>query len=385
LYVFVALVGLSNLLDQSLKRLSKRTDKLDWYMDTKMRIRRNVISYFMELLVTTIVLIVFLAYGIPLLTVSSSEPIQNYESKVSLVVFFGIWVLTLYLWEMSYKMQMNAALIVHHLTTVVCIGLAGTHLAITGVWFDLKAFILLGFTALTEQSTFVALILYRMEKWRAAWQCFFFSAIWTVVIKTLFVVLTMYYWGIEVLRPYMDDRANNGDLVMWVYVAWPLALALFGSQLYSAVILWNLAQVSAKKAKLEEADLLYPSLEDKTRAARKKIQTRLGTESSSMSGSRSAGANALFASETMVDLSSLHSQPSVVISNGRVLQRPDKDYDDEDDEDDDSLSEESGAAAPVAPIHVHERDSLPVLHAPQGNDARQRFLVESRSMNRIIF
>ena len=195
----------------------------------------------------------------------------------------------------------------------------------------------------------------------------------------------MYYWGIEVLRPYMDDRANNGDLVMWVYVAWPLALALFGSQLYSAVILWNLAQVSAKKAKLEEADLLYPSLEDKTRAARKKIQTRLGTESSSMSGSRSAGANALFASETMVDLSSLHSQPSVVISNGRVLQRPDKDYDDEDDEDDDSLSEESGAAAPVAPIHVHERDSLPVLHAPQGNDARQRFLVESRSMNRIIF
>ena len=118
LYVFVALVGLSNLLDQSLKRLSKRTDKLDWYMDTKMRIRRNVISYFMELLVTTIVLIVFLAYGIPLLTVSSSEPIQNYESKVSLVVFFGIWVLTLYLWEMSYKMQMNAALIVHHLSTL---------------------------------------------------------------------------------------------------------------------------------------------------------------------------------------------------------------------------------------------------------------------------
>ena len=53
-----------------------------WYMEAKHRFRRNIITYFLQLLVTTICMIAFFIYGFPLLLVPPSEPIILYLDRI---------------------------------------------------------------------------------------------------------------------------------------------------------------------------------------------------------------------------------------------------------------------------------------------------------------
>ena len=297
-------------LDQLFKWLARsgKTNKLGWYVASKTRIKRNIQTYLAQLLVTTMALLVFLIEGVPLIFVDINESILLYADEIQWVIYFGILVMTLYLWELSYKSKMNWALVVHHLTTIICIGVAGTHLAITGAWFSIQAFVTLGLTALTEQSTFVALILYRMELWRHAGRAFMVSAIWTIVTKTFLVVITMVLWWYSVVYPFLYVPGNK-DLIMWVYLAWFLILPLFGSQIYSAVILFHLAKVSFKKFDLEEQNRQnrpYPSLKSKKRSVREQLEQLVEAD---ISEERPFPPTALFASQSIIELSSVDPIP----------------------------------------------------------------------------
>jgi hypothetical protein len=122
---------------------------------------------------------------------------------------------------------------------------------------------------------------------------------------------------------------GNEDLVMWVYLFWFLLIPLFGSQIYSAVILVDLWRVCCKKAALEEADLLYPSTEGKKRSARLEIERK------------------------MTEWNEMH-PPN-------------------------SLTDSKELAAASAPMVITKSMSV----APGENS--RRMLVESRSMQRIVF
>jgi hypothetical protein len=93
-------------------------------------------------------------------------------------------------------------------------------------------------------------------------------------------------------------------------VAWPLLLPLFGSQLYSAAILYQLALVSYKKARLESQGRLFPALEGKKRSVRNLIEQQMETEvaEAAVAPTRRPS-NSLFESESMIDLSNPNAIP----------------------------------------------------------------------------
>lgn len=288
-YVFVGILALSNICNEVSKAVHRYDDRwFVWYMEGKTRIRRNVVSYYMQILITTIVLIFFCIYGVPLLFIATMDtPSQLYLSDIQYVVYFGIWLMTLYLWELAYKTKMNIALVIHHVSTLICICLAAVHYALTLQWFGMLGFVLLGLTALTEQPTFVALLLYRMEKWRSAANAFFISAVWTLFFKTLLVAALIYFWAHLVVEPYFYIP-GNGNLLMWVIVFWPLLIPLYGSQIYSAVILFNLARVASKKAGLASVDMLYPSISGKRREVVARIESEQAVRKASMEEAHAA-------------------------------------------------------------------------------------------------
>jgi hypothetical protein len=57
----------------------------------------------MQILITTMGLIAFLVSGVKLLFVDPQSPVEPYANDIQYVIYFGIWLMTLYLWEMSYK------------------------------------------------------------------------------------------------------------------------------------------------------------------------------------------------------------------------------------------------------------------------------------------
>ncbi len=74
--------------------------RLDFYFRAKHRLRRNVVSYVLELLVTTIIFLAYCVVGYPLLLVNPRTPISQYADSVNIVVFFGLWLVAVYLWEL---------------------------------------------------------------------------------------------------------------------------------------------------------------------------------------------------------------------------------------------------------------------------------------------
>lgn len=136
---------------------------------------------------------------------------------------------------------------------------------------------------MTEQPTFIALLLYRMERWKISGQFFFWGAIWTLICKIGLTVTTVYFWGFSV-NLFVTGNPRYESLVMWVYLFWFLIIPLFVSQIYAAVImfkLWkgegkkekhgkkkkrnlNSFQVCEKKAKLAETDELETLTREKT-------------------------------------------------------------------------------------------------------------------------
>jgi hypothetical protein len=139
---------------------------------------------------------------------------------------------------------------------------------------SIYGFVLLGLTALTEQTTFVALLLYRMELWEVSGRFFLFSAVWTLVSKTFLVVLVCYFWGVAVVELFLHVPGNE-DLAMWVYIFWIMLVPLYGSQIYSAVIMVRLWKVCRQKAALEKENRLQPSVNSKNRNAREEIDRQL--------------------------------------------------------------------------------------------------------------
>lgn len=269
-YVYVFLVALS-LIIHKFKRLFRKhpSEPFKWYWDSRTRIRRNLITYYLQILITTLVLIVFLVYGIPLLFVSPLAPIGPYQHDIELVLYFAQWIGILYLFELSYKLVMNWQLALHHACTIILLCLVGTNFAITLCWVNVQGVICLGMTALTEQVTFVALITYRMEKWKVSGYLFIVSAIWNLIIKTFFVALCCYIWWEGSVNIF--TLPGYEDAIMWVYLYWFLVLPLYFSQVYASLILFRIYRVCMKKAHYESTGELYPSLGGKKRSVREAL------------------------------------------------------------------------------------------------------------------
>lgn len=150
----------------------------------------------------------------------------------------------------SAKLEMNWQLALHHTVTLALVCACAYQLYSTRAWCNVFGLVIMVQTAVTEQPTFVALLLYRMELYVHARNCFYVGGITSVLFKTACIA--------AMVPIYINDiygvRATY-DTTFWIYALWPLLAILYVSQMYGAFILFQLARVSHRKA--------FPTKQDK--------------------------------------------------------------------------------------------------------------------------
>ena len=237
------------------------------------RPRRNITAYFLNLLVTTTSLPVVLIAGAPLLF--DGDELEDPSQR--LVWFFGfVLVSALYSWELVYRLDMNPSLMVHHVCTITFAVLFAISLydieediqsdfmrilqayvqndrdtadKIRALNEDRVSFmtevfrvgVILVLPALTEQPSFVALLMHRATH-RHTNAAFRVAAIVSGVSKT-----ALFIWGMErynaiAQSPMQDQCGEIRWCPTWMVLYPALGTLLFLTQLWATYILHVLSK-----------------------------------------------------------------------------------------------------------------------------------------------
>ena len=242
------------------------------------RAQRNVVAYFMNLLVTTPACLLVLIYAAPLLF--RGDAIDNHAQKMSWFFgFFAVWML--YIWELVYRVDINPSLLAHHMCTIaLCLAFSislydievdlhrevkrtieamlenesdkaaesnavnDTRQRVYLTVFRLGLITIL--TALTEQASFIALLMHRATHPKTH-LAFRISAIWSGFSKT-----ALFLWGMGVYGVERDSVVNNQqrnkhcDDVRWCRtweVLYPVLYSLlYATQIWATYILHALSK-----------------------------------------------------------------------------------------------------------------------------------------------
>merc|ERR1712032_730820 len=234
------------------------------------RLERNAIAYAVNLVITSISLILVLSFGGPLI-VHGEEIGDTAQRMVWLGGFVLIWLL--YMWELVYRINMDPSLLLHHLCTLtLCVLMAvslydmereildnlrdvmdmhgrnvdradmesaedelETRIRSWLVVFRLGLLCML--TASTEQPSFVALLLHRASHPRAA-AAFKLAWVWSAITKTALLVFGMVIYGLD---GYSASVSRHCSSITWCTpwrVMYPVLYSLlYFSQLWATYVL----------------------------------------------------------------------------------------------------------------------------------------------------
>jgi hypothetical protein len=237
--IFLAIWLLSGLFRQSLLN-TKKLDINNRFYNLHEDKKRNVITYTMVVLVTTLVFILEIYGSLDILFRNEDS---TSETRYEWMVFSIQSIAVLYVWELCYRVKIGWPLLVHHFVTLLLIQLS------TACFFDtnnivyLRFAILLGFYATTEQISFVALFFFRLELYPELHGIliFYAAAVQSFILKTIVTIVAI---GYAILILYVSDDVDD-DTTNWKWF-WriyflPLLLVLYSSQLYACKILYTLA------------------------------------------------------------------------------------------------------------------------------------------------
>ncbi|CAB9501825.1 expressed unknown protein [Seminavis robusta] len=96
--------------------------------------------------------------------------------------------------------------------------------------------------ATTEQSSFVALLCYRLDLFskRVQYNLFTIAAIQSFIFKSTIAIVSLVYFCVTFyIQGEADDQPTNWKW-FWKICFIPLVIVLFGAQVYSSQILWTL-------------------------------------------------------------------------------------------------------------------------------------------------
>lgn len=213
----------AKLLDNALSQFLTK----DKHFDSEKR--KNIIVYVLEIVVTTVSLGLCVFITPNLLGIGDLS-----MTTLKFLNLIGHLILSLYLFEIAFKDGMHKSLLLHHFSMITLYYLAIIFFQRTEQVWILRAALFLMYGALTEQSTFVGLLLYRFEsKWTAI--VMKVSSISSILIKTACVVLASYAW------------VKVNQLFWWIFFPIGVYLMLWPSQIYSSYILWILAKRAHSK------------------------------------------------------------------------------------------------------------------------------------------
>jgi hypothetical protein len=232
---FLALWLLSVLFRQVLLRIkyldiNKNFDGLD---EGK---KRNVITYIIQLLVTTLALILQIYGSLDILFRNKDSTSQ---ARFEWMVFSLQAIAVLYVWELCYRVDIGWPLLVHHLMTILLIQLTTASLFDTNNIQWTRLVILLSFYATTEQLSFVALFFYRLRLY-PAWHgnLFYAAAAQAFVLKTIVSVVAV---GYAIVILYISDDDANSWTWFWRFCFLPSLLVMYPVQVYACKVLYDLS------------------------------------------------------------------------------------------------------------------------------------------------
>jgi len=247
-YILLVIVVLAYLIEKGLAFYLK-----EQFASHKLRNQRNLVCYVIEVLFMLIGLIITLGWVCALLSRNMDNLFNATPTHIELFRFTALALSLLYLWELSYRIDMNWQLTLHHFLTILLIIMYLHSLMDTGDIYFMGSGVCLLLTAWTEPLVFVALFMYRLNIKHRGY-VLKFSSVQTAICKVWFSLWAMVLVAVACFSP----RENTGVIVLdfsngW-YTAWKVLMwfafpALMFTQLYGCYILWI---ISLKKKAQEE-------------------------------------------------------------------------------------------------------------------------------------
>lgn len=218
--------------------------KSEKFRNMTIRQKRNVITYILQLIVTTVSLLMFTFLFPRIITITSIN--KSFTQQDTIVASIGIGlILQLYIFELIYKIHTNWSLIIHHILTITL-----TSIVCFMLWDTLNPAsvypIILVYSAITEQPIFVSLLLYRFGYNSRNW--FRISAITGFIFKTY-----VFIGGLFVLKKALIDEEfvnfrNDFPWKSFMKVVFPIGnVLLFSVQMYSIRIYLSIGEKSIEK------------------------------------------------------------------------------------------------------------------------------------------
>ena len=243
----IILWGLGKLVESNLERSFTKYTALDTDK------QRNVVIYVLQTIVTTLA---FFLQVIGSLDIVFQRQATTSTAQYSFMIVTGQLVFLLYAWELIYRLSIGLPLLLHHLMTCLMIQLLSASLVDTLDVEYARLAILLTFYGTTEQTSFVALFLYRLDLFSKKTQNIWFTiaAIQSLFIKSLIAVVSLaYFITVYLVRGEADQQPTNWKW-FWKISFIPLVVMLFAAQLYSSKILWLLKRKCMTKNVVEVDD-----------------------------------------------------------------------------------------------------------------------------------
>jgi hypothetical protein len=234
---FLAIWLLSSLIRQALLRM-KYLDINNNFGGLDEGKKRNVVTYIMQVLVTSLAFILQIYGSLDILFRNEDSTSQT---RFQYMVLSIQAIAVLYVWELCYRVNIGWPLLVHHVVTVMLIQLSTASSFDTNDSVEIRLAILLGFNATTEQVSFVALFFFRLRLY-PAWHgiLFYAAAAQAFILKTIVSGAAV---GYAIIVFYVDGDLD-ADVTNWKWF-WkicflPFVIVLYASQLYACKILFEL-------------------------------------------------------------------------------------------------------------------------------------------------
>lgn len=224
--------------------------------------RRCTVIYVMELVETSVAL-AFLLAAYPLFTEDRLT-----ETDARNIAACANLVFSLYIFELLSRPDMRLSLRAHHVSTIVFFfavfwTLEGDVQHTVNI---VRGFCVQLLAALTEQSTFLGMVMYRFEH-PAAGRILKVSAVQTLAVKLVLLVVTVYILTVV-------------DALHWYIVVLSCAAALFPSQVYGAWAVWQVGRRAERRARHGGGrESVKGGAAAETRAARRELSQVVPTDS----------------------------------------------------------------------------------------------------------
>lgn len=189
--------------------------------------RRCTVIYIMELIVTTVSLGFLCAAS----NVFYADVPTEYDVRMILSCFNLLN--SLYLFEVIFRPDMRWSLRIHHLVVISFVYFVSWALEDDYSIHIVRALVIEGFTALTEQTTFLGMVMYRFKHHNSG-IVLKFSAVQTLLFKVVLIAAMLYY-------VFLTESA------LWYFIGLSCTVMLFPTQVYGAWAVWQVGLRADKR------------------------------------------------------------------------------------------------------------------------------------------